>query len=125
MIGKEIKPEGPQVAGYTCKGCKHFHSEYWKEPDGEGNWDSGTSASCLLLGRHIASYYGSSPTPPNWCPKPHPTLSAAPAFATRNEVLEEAAQALEQQSSARCEKCFVGSMVDGPSIIRALKMGMP
>jgi hypothetical protein len=66
--------EGPQISGYTCKGCKHHHTRYWREPDGECEWDSGTSATCLLLGREIATYYGSSPSVPEWCPKPRADL---------------------------------------------------
>jgi len=60
---------GPQIAGYTCKGCANFHSEYWSEPSGDGEtYDSGTSAKCMAADRNISTYYGSNPTTPDWCP---------------------------------------------------------
>ncbi len=62
--------EGPQNRKLkTCKGCKHFVSEYWREPSGDGEtYDSGTSADCTKAGRSISTYSGDEPAPPSWCP---------------------------------------------------------
>ena len=62
--------EGPQNRKLkTCKGCKHFVSEYWREPSGDGEtYDSGTSADCTKAGRSISTYTGDEPAPPKWCP---------------------------------------------------------
>lgn len=78
-VRQAVSDEGPQPRALkTCKGCRHFKSEYWREPSGDGEtYDSGTSADCLKAGRNISSYCGSEPAPPDWCPcaaiEPDPT----------------------------------------------------
>ncbi len=91
-------PEGPQIAGYTCLGCRHFQSEYWREPSGDGEtWDSGTSADCRLIGKNISTYFGSEPHVPDWCPKP---ASGALVPAADVQGLVEAVKALNAACDA-------------------------
>lgn len=71
--------EGPAPIPNTrlqCLGCKHLHTEDWREPSGDGEtYDSGTTALCKAKGGQvIGCYWRRSDDAPKWCP----FLPAAP-----------------------------------------------
>lgn len=66
--------EGPapiiKIGKPACDGCKHLHTQWWKDYLENDETDSGTTAECRAgdRGRVISCYWSPGSAAPSWCP---------------------------------------------------------
>jgi hypothetical protein len=73
IVAIDGEREGPAPIPNTrlqCFGCKHLHTEDWREPSGDGEtYDRGTTALCKAKGGQvIGCYWSRTNDAPKWCP---------------------------------------------------------
>ena len=54
---------------YICDNCSHLHTKDWSFMGENDDLDTGTDARCMVLDKHIESYYHKGHDAPKWCPK--------------------------------------------------------
>lgn len=70
-------PLAETATTYRCVGCPALRTEEWEFYGENDERDSGTSAKCTAIGKHISSYWYARDKTPEWCPALS-ALSASP-----------------------------------------------
>lgn len=101
-------PEGPQLIKaepkYTCTGCKHLKTKYWRFIGDDDESDSGIDADCALVGKGISGYWHNGNDAPKWCPitpRSERTVSVAEAARVLLDAMQDiTARPLAEMSDA-------------------------
>lgn len=70
---EEIGPSIKTIVTKHCLGCPALRTEDWEFEEENDGRDSGTNARCMVLDKHIASYWHEWDTTPEWCPALQPS----------------------------------------------------